>query len=406
MGEVTILGFPLRVSPWLPIMLFVLGQGGGSLAGLVAFIVGGILAILVHELGHALAARWAGASDIEVQLVALGGLTTYSSQPQSRWARIGIAVAGPATGVVLGLPLLLARLGATDGTETARVLESLVFVTLGWAILNLLPVRPFDGGHVLESLLPGSEETRVRVASVISVGFALAVATFAWSRGSTWTAGVFVVVAAINVAGLLPGRAAGGSAEDLSYAVLGHVLAGDLSAAQQQAGGRRIDPAVTALVEALAPRAGATDGAERLPRLVADRPDPLRRACLLVLATSRRDWDGAIGAVAQGALPAEVMVWAMGAARTSRRPDVAAAMGQAALPWSRDPTLAYLTARCWGAAGRADRAHDALVYAARLGWDDLAEAADEPDLAGMRDLPSWAAFVQERSLQPRSSGTA
>ena len=83
------------------------------------------------------------------------------------------------------------------------MLESLVFVTLGWAVLNLLPVRPFDGGHVLKSVLPGGERTRVRLASAISVVFALAVAAFAYER-STWTAGMFLLVAAMNLFSLLP----------------------------------------------------------------------------------------------------------------------------------------------------------------------------------------------------------
>ncbi|RKS80108.1 Zn-dependent protease [Motilibacter peucedani] len=385
-----IFGFPLRVSPLLPVVLLALGQGGGSTAGLVAFVVGGVVAILVHELGHAFAARAAGAREIEIALVALGGVTTYVSPPQSRWSRIGIAVAGPLTGVAIGVPLLAVRLAGDFSYDTARVLESLVFVTLGWAVLNLLPVRPFDGGHVLESALPGSEPTRVRLASAISVVFALAVAAWAYQR-STWTAGMFLVVAVINLLTLLPERRRGSatSAEERSYAVVADVVAGRLDAARTTASAGRVDASVQALLAGL----GDPGAATRLEGLVAERPDPLRRTSLLVWAVTARDWERAVSAVAGGPLPVDVVVWAMGAARTSGQPRFGAALGQAALPWTKDPQLAYLTARCWGAAGAPERAYDGVVYATTLGLRDLSAVADEPDLAAMRRLPAWAAFA-------------
>ena len=277
---VRIFGFPLRVSPLLPVVLLALGQGGGSAAGLVAFVVGGVLAILVHELGHAFAARAAGASEIEISLVALGGVTTYVSPPSSRRSRIGIAVAGPLTGIAIGVPLLAVRAAGEFSHDTARVLESLVFVTLGWAVLDLLPVRPFDGGHVLESVLPGGEQTRVRLASAISVVFALAVAAFAYER-STWTAGMFLLVAAMNLFSLLPQRRSGPgqSAEQRSYAVLRDVLS-DVAQARETARGGRVDASVEALL------AGLSDpgAAARLEGLAAERPDALRRTSLLAWA--------------------------------------------------------------------------------------------------------------------------
>src|SRR5690348_9657639 len=100
MGTVSVLGFPLRVSPWLPVVLFALGQGSGPVEALVAFVLGGVAAILVHELGHAVAARAAGATEIRIDLVPLGGLTTYAPVPPSRLRRIAVAVAGPLTGIV------------------------------------------------------------------------------------------------------------------------------------------------------------------------------------------------------------------------------------------------------------------------------------------------------------------
>src|SRR3954467_15987680 len=145
MGVVSVFGFPLHVSPLLFVVLFALGQGGGSPAALIAFIVGGGGAILVHELGHAVAARAAGSTSVSIRLTAFGGLTTFAPAPGSRLPRIGIAVAGPATGLALGIPLIALRNagGIEDGSTGAYVIEALLVVTVGWAVLNLLPVLPF-----------------------------------------------------------------------------------------------------------------------------------------------------------------------------------------------------------------------------------------------------------------------
>ena len=156
---------------------------------------------------------------------------------------------------------------------------------------------------------------------------------------------------------------------------------------------------MAALVAALAgqqPQAG-----QEVARLAAERPDPLRRSCAVALAVARRDWEDVVAATAGGALPHEVVVWAMGAARTAGEPAYAAAVGHSALPWSRDVSLAYLTARCWGAAGEPGRAYDALVYAVSLGWDDVAQAEREPDLAAVRDLPAWLALLEGRRTSRR-----
>lgn len=387
----TVLGFPLRVSPWLPVVLFALGQGSGPVEALVAFVVGGVVAILVHELGHAVAARAAGASDVQIELVPLGGLTTYAPVPPSRLRRIGIAVAGPLTGVAIGVPLLLWRFAVPGWTTTAAVLDALVWVTLGWAVLNLLPVRPFDGGAVLESILPGTPATRTRVAALISVAVAGALVAWAWSRGSTWTAAVFLVVAAMNLVPLLARERTEDrqSPEQRSYAVLSAVLRGDLGDARGQAAGGRVDPAVIALLDALE---GRGDGS-RVRALAEDRPDPLRRSCRLALEVSCRNWPGVAAVAASGPLPPGVIPWAMGAARSAGLSGAAAQVGQAALSSGADATTAYLTARCWGAAGENERAYEALVYARALGFTDLAAAAAEPDLAGVRTLPAWHALL-------------
>ena len=57
------------------------------------------------------------------------------------------------------------------------VISRLIFVNVFWGLLNWLPVRPLDGGHLLEALLekiaPDRAETIARVVFTFTAGAAL-----------------------------------------------------------------------------------------------------------------------------------------------------------------------------------------------------------------------------------------
>ncbi|NHC14538.1 metalloprotease [Motilibacter deserti] len=389
----SVFGFPLRVSPWIFVVLFALGQGTG-LAALLAFMIGGVAAIAVHELGHALAARGAGATDVRMELTAFGGLTTFAPAPESRLQRIWIAVAGPLTGLLLGVPLLALRFGTgMDPHSTASsVLNALLVVTIGWAVLNLLPVLPFDGGQVLVSSLPGDEETRTRVAAALSVVIAGAAAFFFWQRDAAWSAAVFGLLAAMNVITLVTSGRNPQAQQSRSYAVLRAVLAGRLDAARAAMQEGRVDPVVAALVDVA--EGGGVPAAAQLERVAGSRPDPLARSSLVVLRASQRDWDGVGRLGAEGGVPPDVLAWAVSIAARSGAAAAGARAGQAALAGSPGAVLAHATARAWAAAGEPSRAFDAVVYAVALGWDDLAALDVDPVLAPVRALAPWPGWRQ------------
>jgi Zn-dependent protease len=65
-----------------------------------------------------------------------------------------IAAAGSAAGLLFGgaVWVVSGRFGPYSPLTTFT-LENLVFVNVFWGLLNWLPIRPLDGGHLLESLL-------------------------------------------------------------------------------------------------------------------------------------------------------------------------------------------------------------------------------------------------------------
>jgi Zn-dependent protease len=144
-----------------------LGLSLGRVPYVVAWVVVVAFSILIHELGHAFTARSFGA-EVEIELIALGGLTSWSipEGELSPGRRASIAAAGSAVGVVFGglVWLVESYIGPVAGLG-GFVIDTLIRVNLFWGVLNWLPVRPLDGGHLFVSLL---EKVAPRRAQSIS----------------------------------------------------------------------------------------------------------------------------------------------------------------------------------------------------------------------------------------------
>jgi len=132
-------------------VLVVVVNGGEIGLWLAAFMA---VFTLVHELGHAFAARATGAR-AEIALDFMAGYAAFTpTRHLSRWERAGISFAGPAVQIVVGGALYLALQGGFVWPTQGQHLEIAVL----WAgpvigVFNLLPVIPFDGGTILEQLV-------------------------------------------------------------------------------------------------------------------------------------------------------------------------------------------------------------------------------------------------------------
>jgi stage IV sporulation protein FB len=156
--------------------------GGGDISFAIAWVSVVFVSILIHELGHAVTARMFG-SQVAIELNGLGGLTRWSS-PDGELTpgrRALVAAAGSATGLVFGgLIWLIATQFAPYPPLTAFILRLLVFVNVFWGLLNWLPIRPLDGGHLLESFLerfaPQRAEVIAKIVFTTTAAASLAVA--------------------------------------------------------------------------------------------------------------------------------------------------------------------------------------------------------------------------------------
>ena len=112
--------------------------------------------VLIHEFGHALTAV-AFKQKAQIQLIALGGLTSYEGPKLKFFQQFLITLNGPLFGFSLCvLATLILRLDWSTSPTFFYVLKVTQLANLFWAVINLLPVLPLDGGQLLRIALEAS----------------------------------------------------------------------------------------------------------------------------------------------------------------------------------------------------------------------------------------------------------
>jgi stage IV sporulation protein FB len=157
-------GTPVRVHPLFWLIALLLGfdayrpYGNGYLLMWVGCV---FFSILLHEFGHVLMGRLFGSHGYVV-LYSLGGMAVGSNQLARRWQRILVSLAGPLAqlafiGVLFAI-LWWARppVNVDWKLPVALLLHMLLFINVFWAVLNLLPIWPLDGGQVTREICVGA----------------------------------------------------------------------------------------------------------------------------------------------------------------------------------------------------------------------------------------------------------
>ncbi len=158
--------------------------------------------VMAHELGHALAFRRYGHGS-RITLHGMGGLTQSTGGPRlSHLQDAVVSVSGPLAGfgvalVVFGVSRALPRFAGISMPD--RLFFDLLWVNVGWSIINLLPIVPMDGGHILQSVMRHRLGAKAEVpALVVSLAVALACGAGAYAAGWTWSLVMVAWFAASN----------------------------------------------------------------------------------------------------------------------------------------------------------------------------------------------------------------
>ncbi len=203
--------FPL-ILVWAAIQFGLLSGRGleGAIFGIVVMLILFVIVVL-HELGHSIAALSYGVPVKQIVLLPIGGVAQLSRMPEKPIEEFVIAIAGPLVNfglaivlavlaVVLGLEIGIGNMPLTFSRLARASLQSVfayVFISnLFLGLFNLIPAFPMDGGRVFRSLLA----TRIdyaratRIAVTVGQGIAWLMALWGLLGG-----GLFIVAIAIFI---------------------------------------------------------------------------------------------------------------------------------------------------------------------------------------------------------------
>lgn len=170
-----------------------------------------VLALLAHELSHALVARRRGVAVDSITLWLFGGVAKLHSEATDPGSELRIAGVGPLVSLLLGLGfwvLAAALTAAGVGGPVVVALAWLAAINLLLAVFNVLPGAPLDGGRLLRAALWKWRGDRVwasvtaaragRVLGMVLIGLGLAEFLLLAAPSGIWLAliGWFIVGAA------------------------------------------------------------------------------------------------------------------------------------------------------------------------------------------------------------------
>lgn len=313
-------GVPIYLTlSWLALAVLVTAGygrlvGGAGRSSTVEALLGAVVtatllvSVLLHELAHAVVARWFSVGVRGITLELLGGFTEMDSEAPRPGPEALIALAGPAVSLALGgVAALLAPL-ASRGSVAGEFLFLTAASNLIVGVFNLLPGLPLDGGRALRAAVWrwSGDARRADVAAgwcgrIVALGSVAGAAALAGGGVLSWFGVAFTAVIggtlwsgasdAIRMGelrGRLPVLRAGALARPLHLVASGTPLAEALRQRDLRAGAAGAE---------VAPALGVADSSGRLvavvsARLVAGVP-PARRPWVSVDAVARPAAEGA-----------------------------------------------------------------------------------------------------------------
>lgn len=232
------LGYRVRVAWGFWILSAVLGWSWANSLNLAAPVVGMdspgapvllliwigavFLSILVHELGHSFAMSYYGTNS-RIVLFHFGGLAIpdFGAWNAGRARQVGppeqivISAAGPIA--QLALAALIAGIGYALGIRISLLgfvispgeypgsaavyglFDAIIYPSVFWALLNLAPILPMDGGQIAKNaLLMSNVRNPIQASYIVSIATGAIVGLYFMQTGNVFCAIMFFMFAANN----------------------------------------------------------------------------------------------------------------------------------------------------------------------------------------------------------------
>ncbi|MCC6159047.1 MAG: site-2 protease family protein [Deltaproteobacteria bacterium] len=196
-------GIPVRVHATFLILLGVVlftGEGGKPDPAALLILLVVFASVVLHELGHSLAARAYGIVVRDITLWPLGGIARLERIPEQPGRQVVIAAAGPAVSFALAgliaVPAFLLIPDLDPKTRAEQILWYAAEINLMLGLFNLLPALPMDGGRILRGVLAMTslKPKATYIAARVGQAFAIALAVGGLALGRPWLAVIAVFV--------------------------------------------------------------------------------------------------------------------------------------------------------------------------------------------------------------------
>ncbi len=185
----TVAGIEVRIHVTFLLILGVFAllfaHDGGLEAALFGtlFFLALFFCVVLHEFGHAFAARAYGIRTPDITLYPIGGVARLERMPSSPWYELVIALAGPAVNVAIAAILWIAVVRGYSPRELfdpemdENFWSGLLRINILLVLFNMIPAFPMDGGRVVRALLatrlPYATATMIaaRIGQVLAIAF-------------------------------------------------------------------------------------------------------------------------------------------------------------------------------------------------------------------------------------------
>src|SRR5260370_23148809 len=130
---------------------------GGWAVAVVGFLVILLLfaCVVLHEFGHAFAAKAFGINTPDIALLPIGGVARLERMPEEPVQELIIAAAGPAVNLIIASCLFITRGSFVYPPTAASSLTDVVLtINVVFLLFNLRPPFPMAGSPVLRPLPP------------------------------------------------------------------------------------------------------------------------------------------------------------------------------------------------------------------------------------------------------------
>jgi len=187
---------PITIHPlfWL-FALFIGWMSTYTLTGALLWLIVILISVLIHEYGHAFTAMLFK-QNVKIELAAFGGFTYRQGPKLKLWQEFLVVLNGPVAGLCLFAIswFLLNGFGIVNPTFTS-LLKIAVYVNLFWTLINLVPMMPLDGGHLMSIILEGIFGYKgIKASLILSIVIGICVSAFFLIIGAWLVAALFIIL--------------------------------------------------------------------------------------------------------------------------------------------------------------------------------------------------------------------